>query len=54
MHERSSLMGVSVALALCVDRGRYLFRQHPPSRRAWVWLALSVLCTIIGPLLLMR
>ena len=45
----SSLMGVGFALTLCLDRGRYCFRQHPPSRFAWVWLALSVLCTITGP-----
>ena len=54
MRAGSSIMGVGFALTVWVDRGRYLFSKPPPSRLAWVWLALSVLCTIIGPLLPMR
>jgi hypothetical protein len=50
----ASLMGVGLALTLGVDRGRYLFRTPPPSRLAWVWVALSVLCTLIAPLLPMH
>ena len=50
----AALMGVGFALTLCVDRGRYLFRQPRPSRVAWVWFALSVLCTILAPLLPVR
>jgi drug/metabolite transporter (DMT)-like permease len=50
----ASLMGVGFALTLGVDRGQYLLRKPPPSRLAWVWVALSVLCTLIAPLLLMH
>lgn len=50
----ASLLGVGFALTLGVDRGRYLFSKHPPSRLAWVWLALSILCTLLAPLLPLR
>ena len=50
----ASLMGLGFALTLWLDRGWYLFRQPPPSRLAWVWLALSALCALMAPLLPMR
>jgi hypothetical protein len=50
----AALMGVGFALTLGVDRGRYLFGRSRSSRLAWVWLALSVLCTLIAPLLPLR
>jgi hypothetical protein len=50
----AALMGVGFALTLGVDRGRYLFGRPRSSRLAWVWVALSVLCTILAPLLPMR
>ena len=54
LRARASLMGVGFALTLGVDRGRYLFGRPRSSRLPWVWLALSVLCTVIAPLLPMR
>jgi hypothetical protein len=50
----ASLMGVGLALTFGVDRGRYLFHTPPPSRFAWVWGALSVLWTLLAPLLPMH
>jgi hypothetical protein len=47
----AALMGVGFALTLGVDRGRYLFGQPRSSRFAWAWVALSVLCTLLAPLL---
>jgi hypothetical protein len=47
----AALMGVGFALTLAVDRGRYLFGRPRPSRLAWAWFGLSVLCTVFALLL---